>query len=183
MKKPLANPPGQIEPDDAALFRATVGEVKPLAEQNRIKPQNRPHKPMLRPSVTEQEISDKLTDYGAEDAPAEYLHNGLSRMALRKLRRGTWPVQDSLDLHGNHRDAARKLLQEFLHEATQREMRCVLVIHGKGTNSRDGEAVLRKLTRHWLTQHPRVMGYCGASPGQGGSGAVLVLLKVMSGER
>ena len=177
VKKSSANPPDQIEPDDAALFRATIGEVKPLAEQNRIKPQNPPRKPVLRPSVTEPAIADTLTDHGAEDAPTEYLHNGLSRMVLRKLRRGVWPVQDSLDLHGNNRDAARKLLQEFLHEATQLGMRCVLVIHGKGTNSRDGEAVLRKLARHWLTQHPRVLGYCDAPPGQGGSGAVLVLLK------
>ena len=46
------------------------------------------------------------------------LRNGLSRMTLRKLRRGTWPVQDSLDLHGNNTEAARKLLQQFLHEAT-----------------------------------------------------------------
>ena len=64
-----------------------------------------------------------------------------------------------------------------MHEATQRELRCVLVIHGKGLNSRGGEAVLRKLTRHWLTQHPLVLGYCDAPAKDGGSGAVLVLLK------
>jgi DNA-nicking Smr family endonuclease len=182
VKKAAKNITGKIEPDDAALFRATVGEVKPLAEQNRINLQNPSRKPVLLPSVTEPEIPDTLTDYGAGDAPTEYLHNGLSRMALRKLRRGVWPVQDSLDLHGNNRDAARKLLQEFLHEAAQRGMRCVRVIHGKGTNSRDGEAVLRKLARHWLTRHPRVLGYCDATPGQGGSGAALVLLKVVSRE-
>jgi len=182
VKKPSANPPVQIEPDDAELFRTTVGEVKPLPEQNRVKPQNRPRLPLQRPPAPLPEIPDTFSDFAAEDAPAEFLRNGLSRMALRKLRRGVWPVQDSLDLHGNNSDAARKLLQEFLHEATQREMRCVLVIHGKGTNSRGGEAVLRKLTRHWLTQHPRVLGYCDAPPRQGGSGAVLVLLKVTSGE-
>ena len=101
----------------------------------------------------------------------------MSRMTLRKLRRGTWPIQNSLDLHGNHTDAARILLQAFLHEAKQRELRCVLVIHGKGLNSQGGEAVLRKLARHWLTQHPLVLGYCDALPKEGGSGAVLVLLK------
>lgn len=98
-------------------------------------------------------------------------------MILRKLRRGTWPPQDSLDLHGNKSGAARKLLQGFLQEALQREFRCVLVIHGKGLNSRGGEAVLRKLARHWLIQHPRVAGFCDAPPNEGGSGAVLVLLK------
>ena len=108
------------------------------------------------------------------------MSNGLSRMTLRKLRRGTWPIQDSLDLHGNNTDAARRLLQEFLHEATQRNLRCVLVIHGKGLNSQGGEAVLRELTRHWLTQHRQVLGYCDAQPRNGGSGAVLVLLKTGS---
>jgi DNA-nicking Smr family endonuclease len=185
VKKPPAKQPDEVAPDDAALFRAAVGTVKPLAEQNRITPQPAPRKPLRRPTITSPAIPDTLsdgcpaksfTDFAAESVE-EYLSNGLSRMALRKLRRGSWPVEDRLDLHGNNSNAARKLLQEFLHEAMQRELRCVLVIHGKGLNSLGGEAVLRRLTRHWLTQHPRVLGYCDALPREGGSGAVLVLLK------
>ncbi len=177
MKKHPAKQPDDVAPDDAALFRAAVGTVKPLPEQGRITSQHAPRKISRRPGVSPPALPDTLSDFAAENAPDEYLSNGLSRMALRKLRRGTWPVQDSLDLHGNNSDAARKLLQGFLHEAMQRELRCVLVIHGKGLNSQGGEAVLRKLTRHWLTQHPRVLGYCDAPPQEGGSGAVLVLLK------
>jgi DNA-nicking Smr family endonuclease len=178
--------PDKTEVDDAALFRAAVGAVKPLAEQNRISPQPSPRKPSLRPPVPPPAIPDTLSDgcpaksssdFAAENTANEYLSNGLSRMTLRKLRRGTWPIEDSLDLHGNHTDAARKLLQEFLHAAAQRNLRCVLVIHGKGLNSRGGEAVLRKLARHWLAQHPHVLGYCDATPADGGSGAVLILLK------
>jgi len=190
VKKPPAKQPDEAAPDDAALFRAAVGTVKPLPEQNRVTPQPVPRKPLRRPAVTSPSIPDTLsdgcpaksfTDFAAENSsPDEYLSNGLSRMTLRKLRRGVWPVQDSLDLHGNNSDPARKLLQEFLHEAMQREFRCVLVIHGKGLNSQGGEAVLRKLTRHWLTQHPLVLGYCDAPPKEGGSGAVLVLLKTGS---
>jgi len=123
--------------------------------------------------------ANSFSDFAAENAPDEFLSNGLSRMTLRKLRRGGWPIQDSLDLHGNNSDAARKLLQEFLYEATQRELRCVLVIHGKGLNSKGGEAVLRKLTRHWLSQHQHVLGYCDAPGKDGGSGAALVLLKTI----
>ena len=177
VKKLSENNTGKIARDDAALFRAAVGEVKPLAEQNRITPHPSPRKPLLRPPIQPPAIPDVLSDSVTGDAPVEYLSNGLSRMTLRKLRRGSWPVQDRLDLHGLHSDAARQLLQEFLHEAIQRELRCVLVIHGKGMNSPGGEAVLRKLSRHWLTQHPNVLGYCDAPPKEGGSGAVLVLLK------
>jgi DNA-nicking Smr family endonuclease len=186
VKKLSTKQPDQTAPDDAALFRAAVGAVKPLAEQNRITPRPAPRKPLLHPTVSPLAIPDTLSDgcpakssldFSAENAPDEFLSNGLSRMTLRKLRRGSWPIQDSLDLHGNNSDAARKLLQEFLHEATQRKLRCVLVIHGKGLNSQGGEAVLRRLTRHWLTQHQQVLGYCDAPGKDGGSGAALVLLK------
>jgi DNA-nicking Smr family endonuclease len=177
VKKPSKNQTDQATPDDAALFRAAVGTVKPLPAHNRVTPQPAPRQTLRRPAVTSTVIPDTLSDFAAENAPDEYLSNGLSRMTLRKMRRGGWPVQDRLDLHGNNSDAARKLLQEFLLEAVQREMRCVLVIHGKGLNSLGGEAVLRRLTRHWLTQHPRVLGFCDALPREGGSGAVLVLLK------
>lgn len=171
---------GKISPEDAALFRAAVGTVQPLPAQNRITPRPVPRKPLLDRAETPVVIPDTLSDFAAENAADEFLSNGLSRMTLRKLRRGTWPIQDSLDLHGNNSDAARLLLQAFLHEATQRSLRCVLVIHGKGLNSRDGQAVLRKLTRHWLTQHPQVLAYCDATPRDGGSGAVLVLLKTVA---
>jgi len=189
VKKSPVKDNDKIAPEDTALFRAAVGAVNPIAEQNRITPQPSPRKPLLHRAVPPPAIPDTLsdgcpaksfTDSSAGNAPDEYLSNGLSRMALRKLRRGVWRVQDSLDLHGNNSDAARKLLQEFLHEAMQRKLRCVLVIHGKGLNSQGGEAVLRKLTRHWLTQHPLVLGYCDAPPKEGGSGAVLVLLKTGS---
>ncbi len=177
MAKPSKNPILKIKSDDAALFRAAVGEVQPIPKQNRITP-----KPIRRKAPTHQAIQtiaipDTLSDFVAEDSASEFLRNGISRITLRKIRNGTWSVQDRLDLHGNYSDAARKLLQEFLQEATQQEFRCVLVIHGKGLNSQGGEGILRNLTRHWLTQYPRVLAYCEAPPAQGGSGAVLVLLK------
>jgi DNA-nicking Smr family endonuclease len=178
----LKKPTDKIKPEDAALFRAAVGEVRPLPEQNRIEPQKTPRRPLPHAPATPPEIPDTLSDFAAENAPDEFLRNGLSRMALRKLRRGHWLVQDSLDLHGNTTDAARRLLQEFLHEAAQRGLRCVLVIHGKGMNSPGGEAVLRRLTRHWLAQRPDVLAFCDATPGNGGSGAALVLLKVAAAE-
>lgn len=167
----------RINPDDAAFFRAAVGKVNSIPEQNRILNKPGPRKPFRPAPPTFETIPDILSDSAPEETADEYLSNGLSRMTLRKLRRGFWPIQDTLDLHGLTSEAARKLLQEFLHEAEARAFRCVLVIHGKGMNSRGGEAVLRKLTRHWLAQHPRVLACCDAPPEKGGSGAVLALLK------
>ena len=179
MKKFPAQQPGQPETEDAALFRAAVGGVKRLAPQNRVAPPPKPpHKLLIRPAPPQPAIPDTLSDFVTGDTPDEFLGNGLSRITLRKLKRGQWPVQASLDLHGHSIDDARRALQEFLHEAVQRKLRCVLVIHGKGLNSRGDEAILRKLARHWLLQHSRVLGFCPAPGGAGGNGAVMVLLKI-----
>lgn len=165
------------EDDEAALFRAVVGEVTPLPQQNRIASPPPPRKPWRHHGHTPEAIPDTLSDFSGSAPPDEYLSNGLSRMTLRKLRRGYWPAQDVLDLHGLNTEAARKLLQAFLHQANQNGLRCVLVIHGKGMNSRNGEAVLKLNTRHWLIQHPQVLAWCDAPPRDGGGGAVLALLK------
>lgn len=175
MNRPPPKPETPFKPEDAALFRAAVGGVQPLPEQNRVEPHNLPRTPPLHARTAPDALPDTLSDSAAGDAPDEFLRNGLSRMTLRKLRRQ--PVQDRLDLHGNTTEAARKLLQAFLHEAARRGLRCVLVIHGKGMNSPGGEAVLRRLARHWLMQRTDVLAFCDAPSGEGGSGAALVLLK------
>ncbi len=166
--------------EDAVLFRSSIGKVTPLAEQNRIAPVKPRTQARVRSTTTPVTISDTLSDLLESNTPESYLGNGVSQLALRKLRRS--PVEDTLDLHGFTIDAARLLLQQFLFAAAQNQLRCLLVIHGKGSNSPGGEAILRKLTRNWLLQHPQVLAFCPASATSGGSGAVLILLKVVSGK-
>jgi DNA-nicking Smr family endonuclease len=169
--------PDQPEQDED-LFRQLLGDVTPLKPSDRRTPSPAPRKPRLHRAATAEAIPDMLSDHGAgEVAPAEYLGNGLNRMTLRKLRRGEWPVQDELDLHGLNSDEARTLLTSFLHQATQQGLRCVNVIHGKGWHSAQGEGLLKRLARHWLIQHPLVLAFCDAPPNAGGNGAVRVLLK------
>ncbi len=155
-------------------FKEAMGDVTPLADQNRILPPKPSVHAIVRQNSTAIEISDVLSDHGV--APEEFRRNGLSRIALHRLRNS--PIEDSLDLHGNTVEGARLLLQQFLFEARERGLRCVRIIHGKGMNSRGNEAVLRAHARNWLYQHPEVLAYCQAPPNQGGSGAALVLLKV-----
>ncbi|KAF0201288.1 MAG: Smr [Gallionellaceae bacterium] len=160
------------------MFRQSLEGVTPLKPTDRIAPTHAPRKLIPRSTHTPALIADTLSDHGAsEESASEYLSNGLNRMTLRKLRRGTWPPQDSVDLHGLNSDDARKLLVEFLHHSTQNGLRCVNVIHGKGWRSEGREGILKVHTRHWLTQHPLVLAFCEAPQNAGGGGAVWVLLK------
>lgn len=163
---------------DSDLFRQALEGVVPLAPPDRITPSPKPRKNVRRDSPAPSVVADDLSDHGAGDsAVTEFLRPGLSRMTLRKLRRCEWPPQDELDLHGLSSDAARKLLAEFVHEATQRGLRCISVIHGKGWRSEGRDGILKVHTRHWLTQHLHVLAFCEAPPQAGGGGAVWMLLK------
>jgi len=168
---------------EEGLFRQLLGDVTQLKPSDRRPPSPAPRKPRLHQPAPSAEIPDSLSDHGADEvAPTEYLGNGLNRITLRKLRRGEWPIQDELDLHGLNSDEARRLLTSFLHHANQQGMRCVNVIHGKGWHSGQGEGLLKRLARHWLVQHPLVLAFCDAPMNAGGSGAVWVLLKTAGRE-
>ena len=93
------------------------------------------------------------------------------------MRRGHWVIQDQLDLHGMRRDEAREMIVEFLRQAAVRGIRCVRIVHGKGLGSVNNEPVLKKLVHKWLVQRADVVAFCQAKPADGGSGAVVVLLK------
>jgi len=89
----------------------------------------------------------------------------------RKLRRGYWRVQDEIDLHGLSRAQAAPLLDEFLRYCSGRRMKCVRIIHGKGLG------ILRDAVRDLLAERGEVQAFCEAPADQGGSGAMLVLLR------
>ena len=100
-----------------------------------------------------------------------YLRDGMSRETLRKLRRGHWSVQDGIDLHGLTREQSSAILVEFLEHCLARGQRCVRIVHGKGLG------ILKAKLKKWLPQREEVLAFCQAPANDGGSGAVLVLLK------
>ena len=100
--------------------------------------------------------------------PLKFLRPGHSPDLLKKLRRGQWRVEDELDLHGLNRAQAAGALNHFLDET---RARCVRIVHGKGLG------ILREALRAALPARAEVVAFVEAPPEQGGSGAVLVLLK------
>lgn len=106
----------------------------------------------------------------AREEETSYVRAGLQRDLLRKLRRGHWSIEDEADLHGLTADEASRALEDFVAEARAQRLRCVLVIHGKGTG------VLKTRVRRELTLREDVMAFVEPAAAQGGSGAVVVLL-------
>ena len=100
-----------------------------------------------------------------------YLREGMARETLRKLRRGHWAIQDGIDLHGLNRDQAAAIMVDFLNQCVARGRRCVRIVHGKGLG------ILKAKLGNWLPQREEILAFCQAPANEGGSGALLVLLK------
>ena len=101
----------------------------------------------------------------------------LDRRSWIKLRRGLYPLDARLDLHGLTQAEAHARLGAFLAAAQARNNRCVLVITGRGV--RHG-GTLRAMTPRWLDEspnRPRVLAFAQAQIQHGGEGALYVLLR------
>lgn len=106
-----------------------------------------------------------------------YRKPGVQDRVTRRLKRGTYPVDQELDLHGLRLSEARTYLYHFINTAQQQRTICVLIIHGKGLNSHGTNSVLRPNVRNWLSQDERVLAFTQAPRNLGAEGATYVLLR------
>jgi DNA-nicking Smr family endonuclease len=167
------------------VFRHAVADAVPLPDKGRVV--TRPTPPEPRPQqreadervVLEQSISDEIDiDLLLDtDATLSWRRIGIGADVVRRLRRGEWSVRGQIDLHGLRVDEARVALVEFLAQALRNEWRCLRVIHGKGLGSPSREPVLKGKVLRWLAQREEVLAFCQARPNDGGSGALIVLLR------
>jgi len=168
-------------PEDDEFRRAVAG-AKPLKHRKRVSPA-RGASPLPKQRLLDERaaLAESLGPLSVDDAldsgtELSYLKEGYPRDTLRKLRRGHWVVQAELDLHGMNRYDARQAVAAFLGENLSGHRRCIRIIHGKGLGSRQREPVLKGLLRKWLARAD-VLAFSQAPANQGGSGAVLVLLR------
>lgn len=171
------------EEDETALFREAIRGVKPLAPAARVVTE-RP-KPRARARFARGDRRMVLEELlpGAVDEPeltaadpSRFARPGVPTATLQKLRRGQYPVQAELDLHGLTRAAAQVLLHEFLTAALQRDARVLRIVHGKGLRSGAGGPVLRQLVNGVLRRTAQVQAFVSARQVDGGTGALYVLL-------
>ena len=176
-----------------ALLREAFRDVLPLPPANRAtiqrpRPQRVARRPVadadrreVTPAGDEDPFSaaDRRGGNWQDDSDAEtrFAASGISRRSLLDLRRGRWPVEGQIDLHGLTRDEARAALYEFIDHCVGHGMRCVRVIHGRGLSSPGGVSILRSLSRDWLIRRPEVAAFCQARQQDGGAGALQVLLR------
>ena len=180
MKSKAHHPEG-----DAADFLDAMQDVVPLTRSPRVEhPRLRPAPiPLQRMRDEQSALRESLRSNAHPDAGIAtgeeliYVRAGVPRNVLKNLRRGHWVIREDLDLHGLTAPEARIATASFLAACVQRGVRCVRIVHGKGLRSPNREPVLKRKLGHWLMQRDEVLAFCEARPTDGGSGAVVVLLR------
>jgi len=178
---------------DASAFRAAVRDVKPLVQLPaaaglaKVKPRAR----VRRAAGVVENLDDVMpliptppsgeaasTEEAAAGGAALSFHRaGVRIQVMRRLRRGLYPIEDELDLHGLNQSVARDRLADFIARSRDSGRRCVRIIHGKGSRSGARGPVLKTAVNLWLRRHMDVMAFISARAIDGGTGAVYVLLR------
>lgn len=182
-------PRPSIDAELMMFLEATRGS-RPVGKKEAVQrpKQERPVRPRADDSADAEsfaQMADLLDDgksFDREELPdrLEATMHGLDRRILSRLKRGDYPVEARLDLHGLVQQKAKEQVERFLSQAREQKKRCVLIIHGRGLNSEDQIPVLKRGLVSWLEQgksRAHILAFCSAQAHDGGTGAVYVLLR------
>ena len=186
VKRPPA--PAPDAPDEELLFAQAMSGVVPLGADPRGSappPAPRPVQVTSEDAEALAQLSELVSGEGPFDISdtVEYLEGtapGVDRRLLQALKRGEYALQGHLDLHGRTRVEAKEAVERFLTESRRLGRRCVLIIHGRGLNSKDQIPVLKEQLKVWLNRGRigrSVLAFATARPHDGGAGALYLLLR------
>ncbi|MHA3055031.1 DNA mismatch repair protein MutS [Acinetobacter sp. ANC 4633] len=96
----------------------------------------------------------------------------LQHRVFEDLKTGKLRWFEAVDLHGCTVEQARSAILQLIQMAKDENQNVIKIVHGKGP-----EAILKTYVNGWLRQHRDVLAFVSAPENQGGTGAVLVLLK------
>ena len=180
--------------DAAALFRNATQGATQIAQEARL-PQTTTPKLLKAKSINATVLARRAAAIGTEgasidgisdtkallnpvasEATLSFRQKTLQHGVFEQLKAGHLRWVHAVDLHGCTTEQARAAVLEII-KAAQSDPAAlsplvIKIVHGKGI-----EATLKTYVNSWLRQHPEVMGFISAPSNQGGTGAVLVLLK------
>ncbi|WP_293762002.1 endonuclease SmrB [uncultured Paraglaciecola sp.] len=172
----------QTKNNGSDLFKDEFKDIAPI-KQDKIPPQRfsikqnsglrqKNYKDLaeIKQAAAAFEFSDGFEGHFDINQPLKYVKPETDSHEVKRLRRGDYPPDLILDLHGIKKEEAKYEIAALIHVAQKKHVYCVSIMHGKGTY------VLKKSIPNWLIQHPAVMGFHQAPKEWGGQAALLVLI-------
>ncbi|MFN7662698.1 MAG: Smr/MutS family protein [Alphaproteobacteria bacterium] len=178
-----------MTPEDKKIWDQVARTIKPLKKRSApIVPSSLDPAPQ-RKDISFEKDSVPVLPTAAEGSFKPVFKPHQDRELTRKLRKGSYTIQATLDLHGQTQQEAYGSLKRFLAWALSQQFKVVLIITGKGQkknfSERNGQdeppmGVLRQNVPLWLEntrEFPGILSISPARPQDGGQGALYVELK------
>lgn len=178
-----------IRDEERALWDEVTRDVRRLRAQKAAKAaaDKKRHKEAT-PALPSPVAAVRMPVKPAARTPSGF---GIDGSTATKLKRGKIEPDAKLDLHGMTQAQAHDRLASFLRRAFEHELRCVLVVTGKGApaarepagfalHERSKAGVLRTMVPRWLEEaglRPLIVGVQAAHQRHGGEGALYVYLR------
>ena len=174
------------EMEDTELFKKALTGVKPIDNGNiaQIKPKRVKKidaQTLAKRAAAEGSAEQELTEISdtqailnpvASQAALSYRIATLQHKVFEDLKAGKIRWFEAVDLHGCTVEQARAAVLQIIQMAKDENQNVIQIVLGKGP-----EAILKTYVNGWLRQHRDVLAFVSAPENQGGTGAVLVLLK------
>ncbi len=183
---PVVKTPEQEQEEDLELFHKQMQGVQKINHSNVAKI-DKPLKkkvdaqtlakraaaegPMQTDDAALSDTQAMLNPVGSQ-ATLSYRIATLQHKVFEDLKAGNLRWYEAVDLHGCTVEEARQAVLQIIQIAKDENQNVIKIVHGKGP-----EAVLKTYVNGWLRQHRDVLAFVSAPENQGGTGAVLVLLK------
>lgn len=87
------------------------------------------------------------------------------------------PIGAKIDLHGLTREEAWSRLDGFIRECSRRNIKKVLIVHGKGNHCENQVSVLSSMVRTFIEVDDRLGASGHPDKKLGGTGATWVIIK------
>ncbi len=176
-----------MEKGEQSLFQEAMSDVVPLEQSDRVV--NVGGVRLTEAQLARRQAAEALVEPASDGLSLEavtpvdpedligWTRGGMQHGVYKNLRLGKYELDARLDLHGHSVPAARMALLQFVADCQRTDVRCALILHGKGMNSKPFRAVLKSYLAKWLPQLPEVLAYHSAQRHHGGSGALYVLMR------
>ena len=173
-----------ISQEEKNLFFQALADVRPLPGKDKLVVSKRQstNKHVLKMN---KEQGSKLCSYRLAlsdnyqplDASRELsFHRTSDKRMLMELKSAKkLKAQATIDLHGLRLEQAAEELSAALANWVHRGLKVVRIVHGKG--KKQGHSVIKSHIPIWLESIPQVLAYNSCRQEDGGTGAVMVLLK------
>ncbi len=122
-------------------------------------------------------LSDEFVDLLPPHDPVEYRRDGIQTGVLERLRHGGYAPEARLHLLKQPVGHCRRELFRFIQDGIAHDLRCLLVVHGRGKALDSHANIVRSYVAKWLMQFDEVQAYASAQPAHGGIGATYVMLR------